>query len=99
MRRGRRPVNVDGNPRRRSSEMGLRGRREERRDDRREERQTFGRGGSANRFQMRQRMISISDDYWIENEGGEKVYRVDGKALRLRNTLDLEDAHGTKLCR
>ncbi len=75
--------------------MGLRDRREKRQD----ERETFGRGGSAHRFQMRQRMVSIGDDYWIENEAGDRVFRVDGKAMRLRNTLDLEDAHGTKVCR
>jgi uncharacterized protein YxjI len=75
--------------------MGLRDSREQRRD----ERQTFGRGGNATRLQMRQKLLSFGDDFWVENQDGERVYRVDGKALRLRNTLDLEDAHGTKLCR
>lgn len=75
--------------------MGLRDRREERR----EERELFGRSGNADRYQMRQRVLSIGDDYWIENADGQRVYRVDGKALRLRHTLDLEDADGTKLCR
>src|SRR6478735_8466251 len=75
--------------------MGLRDRREKRQD----ERQAFGRGGSAERYQMRQKVLAIGDDFWIENERGERVFRVDGKALRLRNTLDFEDAHGTKLCR
>lgn len=75
--------------------MGFRDRREQRQ----EERETFGRGGSAHRFQMRQKMISIGDDYWIENEDGDRVFRVDGKALRLRNTFDLEDAHGNQICR
>ncbi|MEU0316112.1 LURP-one-related family protein [Nocardioides sp. NPDC006273] len=75
--------------------MGFRDRREKRQ----EEREAFGRGGSANRFQMRQKLISIGDDYWIENEDGERVFRVDGKAMRLRKTLDLEDAHGNQICR
>jgi uncharacterized protein YxjI len=75
--------------------MGIRDRREKRRD----ERDTFGRGGTAVRYQMRQKLVSIGDDYWIENDAGERVFRVDGKAMRLRNTLDLEDAAGTKLCR
>jgi uncharacterized protein YxjI len=74
--------------------MGLRGRRE----NRREERDTFGRRGSAVQYQMRQKLVAIGDDYWITNSSGDHVYRVDGKALRLRNTLDLEDAHGTRLC-
>jgi uncharacterized protein YxjI len=75
--------------------MGLRDRRAKRQD----ERETFGRGGTAHRFQMRQKMVSIGDDYWIQNEVGERVFRVDGKAMRLRDTLDLEDAHGTQVCR
>jgi len=75
--------------------MGLRHRREERR----EERQEFGRGSTATRYQMRQKILSIGDDYWIEDAEGQRVYRVDGKALRLRDTLDLEDAGGAKLCR
>ena len=74
--------------------MGLRDRRERRRD----ERETFGRGGTAERYQMRQKLLSIGDDYWIENDAGERAFRVDGKALRLRDTLDLEDAEGNKLC-
>jgi uncharacterized protein YxjI len=70
-----------------------------RRQERQEERQTFGRGGNANRYQMRQRMVSIGDDFWIENEAGAKVYRVNGKALRVRQTLIFEDAHGNELAK
>jgi uncharacterized protein YxjI len=67
--------------------------------ERREERETFGRGGTATRYQMRQKMVSIGDDYWIENEAGQRVYKVDGKALRIRQTLILEDAHGAELAK
>jgi uncharacterized protein YxjI len=77
------------------AQMGLRDRREKRRD----ERETFGRGGTAHRYQMRQKLVSIGDDYWIEDEDGERVLRVDGKAMRLRDTLDLEDPDGNKICR
>ena len=72
----------------------LRGRREERREDRQE----FGPGGTADHYQMRQRLLSIGDDFWIENDRGERVYKVDGKALRVRQTLVFEDANGTELC-
>jgi uncharacterized protein YxjI len=75
--------------------MGLRDRREERRN----ERDTFGRGGTATRYQLREKLISIGDDYWIENGDGDRVFRVDGKAMRLRDTLDLEDADGNMICR
>jgi len=70
-----------------------------RRQERQEDRQTFGRGGNANRYQMRQRMVSIGDDFWIENEAGAKVYRVNGKALRVRQTLIFEDAQGNELAK
>ena len=53
------------------------GRREERRDDRQ-----LGRpGGGGNHYQMRQKMVAIGDDFWIENDNGQKVFKVDGKAL------------------
>src|SRR4029450_12741157 len=42
-------------------------------------------------------MFSIGDDFWIENDAGERVYKVDGKALRIRETLVLEDASGNEL--
>jgi uncharacterized protein YxjI len=72
-------------------------RRQARRQARREERQTFGRGGDATRYRMREKIISIGDDFWIENEQGQKVFKVDGKALRIRKTLKFEDAHGNVL--
>ena len=51
------------------------------------------------RYKIRQKMLSIGDDFWIENQEGEKVFKVDGKALRLRKTLIFEDMKGTKLAR
>src|SRR5512136_340600 len=77
----------------------MRGRREERREERQEDRQLGRPGGGANHYQMRQKMVAIGDDFWIENDRGEKVYRVDGKALRVRQTLIFEDAHGNELCK
>jgi uncharacterized protein YxjI len=77
----------------------LRGRREERRDERQEDRQLGRPGGGGNRYQMRQKMVAIGDDFWIENDRGQKVFKVDGKALRVRQTLIFEDAHGNELCK
>jgi uncharacterized protein YxjI len=74
--------------------MLRRGAREERRDDRGG---PLGGGGGKSHYQMRQKMVSIGDDFWIENDRGEKVFKVDGKALRVRQTLILEDARGTEL--
>jgi len=53
----------------------------------------------ATRFQLRQRLLSIGDDYWIEDDEGRRVFRVDGKALRLRKTFLLEDATGNEVAR
>ena len=49
------------------------------------------------RYKIRQKMISIGDDFWIENQKGEKVYKVDGKALRIRKTLEFENANGDRV--
>jgi uncharacterized protein YxjI len=64
------------------------------REDRRD-----GEGGGANQYQMRQNLISIGDDYWIENGRGERAFFVNGKALRVRDTLAFEDASGHELCK
>ncbi len=69
-----------------------------RREERKEEKATFGRKGSANRYQMRQKLIAFGDDFYIENEAGQKVFKVDGKVLRVRDTLVFKDMQGNKLC-
>jgi uncharacterized protein YxjI len=51
------------------------------------------------RYKIRQKMFSIGDDFWIENREGARVFKVDGKALRLRKTLFFEDLNGNKLAK
>jgi uncharacterized protein YxjI len=46
---------------------------------------------------MREKLFSIGDDFWIEQDGGEKAYKVDGKALRARKTFILEDGSGNEV--
>ena len=64
--------------------------------------QSTGRfGGKAedhtpDRYKMREKLLSIGDDFWIETMKGRRAYKVDGKALRLRNTLVLEDPGATR---
>jgi len=54
-----------------------------------------GRGAATETvFQMRQQMFAIGDDFWVETNDGRRVFKVDGKALRIRKTLVLEDAGG-----
>jgi uncharacterized protein YxjI len=51
------------------------------------------------RFVMRERLLAIGDDFWIENDQGERAYKVNGKALHLRQTFVLEDASGDEVAR
>jgi len=48
---------------------------------------------------MREKMLSIGDDYWIEDAEGRRAFKVDGKALRLRDTFVLEDAAGNEVAK
>jgi uncharacterized protein YxjI len=52
----------------------------------------------STRYKIRQKMFSIGDDFWIENQEGRRVFKVDAKALRLRKTLIFEDLNGNRLC-
>jgi len=49
------------------------------------------------KFMMRERMFSIGEDFWIEDDDGQRAFLVDGKALRLRQTFELKDAGGEVL--
>jgi uncharacterized protein YxjI len=49
------------------------------------------------RYLVRERIFSITDDFWITDESGDKIFLVDGKALRLRETFELKDREGTVL--
>ena len=53
-----------------------------------------GGGDDRVRYQMREKLISIGDDYWVEDADGNKAFKVDGKAARIRDTWKLEDASG-----
>lgn len=66
--------------------MGLRDRIQDRR-------------GGAVRYQMREQLLSIGDDSWIEDGDGDRVFRVNGKAARLRDTFVLEDLAGNEVAR
>ena len=57
-----------------------------------------GSGGSEldNRLKVRERLFAFGDDFWIENARNRRVYLVDGKALRVRDTLLFKDLQGTE---
>jgi uncharacterized protein YxjI len=39
------------------------------------------------RYLVRERIFSITDDFWVTDEQGSDVFGVDGKALRIRETF------------
>jgi uncharacterized protein YxjI len=54
-------------------------------------------GLDGTRYRMREKVFAIGDDFWIETEDGERAFKVDGKALRIRSTFILETAGGEEL--
>jgi uncharacterized protein YxjI len=46
---------------------------------------------------MREKLFAIGDDYWIETEDGERAFKVNGKAMRIRETFILESPQGDEL--
>ncbi len=54
-------------------------------------------GEGPTRYQMREKLFAIGDDYWIETGDGQRAFKVDGKALRVRNTFILESSDGEEL--
>jgi uncharacterized protein YxjI len=46
------------------------------------------------RYQVREKIFSIGDDFWVTDEQGNRVFLVDGKALSLRQTFELKDGSG-----
>jgi uncharacterized protein YxjI len=70
-----------------------------RREKRREEREVFGRRGTATQYRMRERLFSFGDDFWIQDAQGDRVFKVDGKMLRVRDTLFFEDRQGNQVCK
>jgi uncharacterized protein YxjI len=49
------------------------------------------------RYLVRQKMFSIGDDFWVTDEQGGHAFLVDGKVMRLRETLELKDPSGAVL--
>lgn len=52
---------------------------------------------AGTRYQMREKLFAIGDDFWVENDAGQRAFKVDGKALRIRSTFVLEGPSGEEL--
>jgi uncharacterized protein YxjI len=46
---------------------------------------------------MREKLFAIGDDSWIETDDGDRAFKVNGKAMRLRSTFILETPSGEEL--
>jgi uncharacterized protein YxjI len=46
------------------------------------------------RYLVRQRMFSTGGDFWVTNEQGQQVFLVNGQALTLRQTFELQAPSG-----
>jgi uncharacterized protein YxjI len=61
----------------------------------------FGKKGRGEpnpwRFIMKERLLSIADDYYINNAAGLRAFWIDGKVLRVRETLIFKDLQGNEL--
>jgi uncharacterized protein YxjI len=49
------------------------------------------------RYAVQEKLFSVGDDFWITDEQGGKAFLVDGKVLRLRQTLEIQDPGGRVL--
>ena len=58
---------------------------------------TRERGKNMARYKLRQRLISIGEDFTIDDERGNTVYKVDGKVLTIRETFVIEDMAGNEV--
>ena len=44
-------------------------------------------------------LLERGDDYWIDDESGNHAFRVNGKAMRIRQTFVLEDPDGNEVAK
>jgi uncharacterized protein YxjI len=54
---------------------------------------------AGNRYQMVEKLVAFGDDFYIQNDQGQRVFKVDGKALRMRDTLVFRDMQGNEVCK
>src|SRR5215213_1176399 len=54
---------------------------------------------AGNRYRMVEKLAAFGDDFFIQNDQGQRVFKVDGKAVRLRDTTIFRDAQGNELCK
>jgi uncharacterized protein YxjI len=54
---------------------------------------------AVSRYRMVEKIAAVGDDFFIQNDRGQHAFKVDGKAVRLRDTLVFRDMQGNELCK
>ena len=54
-------------------------------------------GQMGSRYQMRERLLAFGGDFYIQTGAGQNAFWVDGKALRVRDTLAFKDMRGNEI--
>ena len=54
---------------------------------------------AGTRYLLREKLLTLGDDFWIENDRGERIFLVDDKVLRVRDTVVIKDREGRELLR
>ena len=49
------------------------------------------------RYRMREKLLAIGDDFWIDTDDDRHAFKANGKALRIRSTFILESPSGDEL--
>ena len=70
-----------------------------RRQQRKEDRQTGTQRSSASRYQMRQKLVAIGDDFFIENDQGQKAFEIENLIRNSRYFLSVLIKQGNELCK
>jgi uncharacterized protein YxjI len=52
---------------------------------------------AGTRYLLREKLLTFGDDFWIENDRGERIFKVDDKVLRARDTVIIKNADGDEL--
>jgi uncharacterized protein YxjI len=54
---------------------------------------------TGTRYRMIEKLASVGDDFYIQNDQGQRVVKVDGKALRMRDMVVFRDMQGAEICK
>ena len=49
------------------------------------------------RYLMRQKLFALGQDFYVQDEQGQRVFKIDGKVLRVRTTLIFKDMQGHEI--